>query len=185
METDTKQFDDPTKSPVDVEPPASRGAQHKDEEGTLLSSLREKRNKIGSERHLELEIPGYDGELVVRYQPIPWEEAKRITERLENSKNPRKELYAQADVLIRACEEILARVEGKLVPLSTVFPEVGAEPIGFDARLAKALGFDVVNGSEGRSAVLGAFNNDLAVSKQQADVMEWIQNSERGSDQDF
>ena len=182
---ETKTHDEETLKHNLVEPPAGSGAQHKEEDGTLLSSLRDKRNKIGSERHLELEIPGYDGELVVRYQPIPWEEAKRITERLENSKNPRKELYAQADVLIRACEEVLARVEGKLVPLSTVFPEVGGEPIKFDSRLAKALGFEVVNGSEGRSAVLGAFNNDLAVSKQQQDVMEWIQNSERGSDQDF
>lgn len=155
------------------------------EKNSLLADLRKRREAIGQDRYLDQDVPGYEGDLVCRYNPIPWEEAKRIADKLEKSSNPRKELYAQADVLIRACREFLIKIDGKLVPLQEAFPELGDEPIRYDDRLAKAIGFDLVNGSEARSACLRLFNNDMAVSAQHNVVMDWIQSSSRGSDQDF
>lgn len=161
------------------------GSRVEKEKDSLLAELRKRRESIGKDRYLDQDIPGYEGDLVCRYDPIPWDEAKRIADKLEKSSNPRKELYAQADVLIRACREFRIKISDKLVPLQEAFPELGDNPIKFDDRLAKALGFDLVSGSESRSACLRLFNNDMAVSAQHNVVMEWIQSSSRGSDQDF
>lgn len=156
-----------------------------EEGGNLLANLREKRKEISEARHLDLEIPGYDGELIARYVPVEWDEVKKIGEKLNKSKNPRRELYAQADVLARCCDQILVRVKGKLKSMGDVFPELGVERIAFDPNLAQALDFEINSHSPARSAVLQAFNNDMAVSAQHTEVMEWIQSSSREDDQDF
>lgn len=155
------------------------------DEDNLLANLRAKRQEISEARHLDLEIPGYDGELVARYIPVEWDVIKDISKKLEKSKNPRKELYAQADVLARTCEQILVRVRGTLKPMGHVFPELGAETVAFDPNLGKALDFEMNSHSPGRSAVLQSFNNDLAVAAQHNEVLEWIQSSNRDDDEDF
>lgn len=174
----TQHHSNPTQEPEEIEETPTS-------DSTLLADLRKKRSEISEARHLDLAIPGYDDELYARYIPVDWDEVKKVADKLEKSKNPRKELYAQADVLARTCEQVLVRVKDKLLPLQSAFPELGEEPIKFDDRLAKALGFEINSHSPARSAVLQTFNNDMALSAQHTAVMEWLQSSSRDSDQDF
>jgi len=139
--------------------------------GSLLSRIRERRAQLQEERHLDLDIPGYDGMLVARYRPLPWDEVKKIGEKVEKSKNPRKELYAMADVLVRACDSIWFRDP----ETNELRPVQSGEPVRYDDRLAEALGFTA---DSARQVLLATFNNDLAVTAHHMEAAEWMQASD-------
>jgi hypothetical protein len=149
---------------------------------SLLDNLRKARKEIGTDKYLDLEIPGYNGELVARYHRLDWDVLRAIARKAEKSKNPRKELNAQCDVLIAACEQILIRHQGVLKPLNVAFPELGEEPVRYDNRLTKALDFEAPNA---RGAVFGTFSNDLAVTYQHNELSSWMGESSQDEDEDF
>lgn len=151
--------------------------------GSLAAQIKEKRQELSQARHLDLEIPGYNGLLVARYVPVDWDEMKKIAEKVERSKNPRKELLAHADTLIIACDEIFARQDGELVPLHKAFGLPDAEPVGYDDRLAGCL--DIADATTARQVLLRTFENDLAVTAQHNVVAEWMQESRQEDDEDF
>lgn len=201
METDTRkiiggedearehELPEATPEPDELETDEPETDREPEAENTLLAKLRRKRQEIGGERILFLDIPGYeDPAIVVRYRAVDWDETARIAKKLRKSKNPRADLYAQCDLLISACDEILIRIpadgeeEPRLAPFSEVFPELGDEPVKFDGRLAQALGFEA---QTARQAVIGVFNNDLAVSGQHQDLMVWLQDSSTETERDF
>ncbi len=160
------------------EPRTSGGA-------SALSELRKKREAIGQERRLKLEIPGYDGELVAVYKPIEWDRLKKVADKAEKSGAHRKELNAQADTIALACVTILGRKEGtdEMVPMHELYPaEFGDSPAVYDSRLAKALGFEA---DTARQCVLRLFNNDLAVTAHQNELGEWMQSSRIEDDESF
>ncbi len=154
------------------------------EEDDLLATLRAKRRAIVSAKHVTLEIPGFDGLLWARYNRIPWEDVKRIADKAAKSRAPRKELMAHCDVLIEAVDCILIRKDDDLEPINNAYPEFGEEPVRFDNRLAAALGFQPQDTA--RKTVLAAFsNNGLAVTAQQADLVEAIQQNRSEDEEDF
>jgi hypothetical protein len=152
----------------------------------FLEQLRNKRRSIGTSTELKLQIPGYDTLLWCEYRRLDWEELKRIAEKAQNSRSPRKELLAACDTLIEACNQFLILKDGKLEPMNNAYPEFGDEPVRYDDRLASALGFEIDRGSPARSCVLRAFGgNGAAVTAHQGDLVEWIQSSRADDDEDF
>jgi hypothetical protein len=173
--------------PAGAEAPGGNGKPAETDElsGTLLETLRDKRKAIGQDRRYSLEIPGYDGKLVAQYKVVPWDEMKRLADKLDKSQSPRKELLAQVDTLLMACVQILARDGGEDKPLQEVFPEIGDEPIRFDERLAKVLGFEPDSGSPARSIVFKTFDNDIAITSHHQKVAEWMESSRSDDEKDF
>lgn len=144
-----------------------------------IERLRGLRDRIGSSRSEVFEIPGYNGELVARYGIVPWGELKRLGQKAERSKNPRKELITQADTLIMACQEIMIRdQQGELQKL---IPE-SEPPLRYDDRLAKILGFTA---SKAREVLSGTISNDIAISAHHNEVVGWMEDTSSEDDEEF
>lgn len=145
--------------------------------GGLIDALRARREELQKERHLDLDVPGYRGLLVVRYKPIDWDWLKKIGERADRNYHPRKELMAMVDVLVKSCDSVWTRDQGELKPVD---PE-GAI-VRFDEQLAAILGFE---SQSARKTLLATFNNDLAVTAQYNTVSEWMQNVDLEVDEEL
>lgn len=86
-----------------------------------MSSARERikalREKKRQQDHLDLVVPGYEGELGVRYRPLPEEKVTQFAERIAK-KGGVPGLSAAQDLVADAAECILVRDDdGNLVPL--------------------------------------------------------------------
>lgn len=146
---------------------------------TEFSRLRELRQKLTETRELELEIPGYQGELVAVYRVLDWEEVRKIMRRVESKKgrseNDRRELYAQIDTLIAACNEIKYRASnGQLASFAT-HPR-------WDQALAEIL--DIRDATTARAIVMATFNNDMAIMAHHGELYNWMvgENEEVGEE---
>jgi hypothetical protein len=156
------------------------------QESSVIDRLREQRKKIGEQRSLDLDIPGYDGVLVARYNRLEWDDLKKIGKKADDSRHPRKELMSHCDVLIKACEQIMIRKDGLLEPITNAYPEVGEEPVRYDARLAVILDIELKERQGARTVVIAAFGgNEVAVTAQQTELVEWVQSSNTADDEDF
>lgn len=163
-----------------------------DASSSVLGQLRSRRRRLGEKTHLDMEIPGYNGLLFARYRRVPWEDLKKITLKAEKSKSPVKELLGQADVLIVACQEILvrepSREDADEEGLAPIDPDSSRmEPTRFDRNLARILGFspDELEDLTARKVVFGVFQNDLAVTVQQNEVMEWAASNQEEIDEEL
>lgn len=161
----------------------SRSNSPKTAADSVLETLKKRREVISADRRLDLDIPGYNGDIVARYKPVPWDRLKKIAEKAEASSSHRKELNAQADTIAMACDTLLVRIEEELIPLHEAYPDVfGDRPAKYDDRLGKLLGFDA---DTGRQAVLRLFRNDLAVTAHQTEIGTWQQSSRVEDDEAF
>lgn len=137
-----------------------------------LEFLRARHDELAQERTLELEIPGYQGRLVVRYGPIPWATVARTARTLADDKvKPEVVAAGNSDALIAACREVLFRDEsGELV-------SVGPEgPYRFDQALADLLGAGT---ESARALVLWLFGGDdaakLRIGQQAGELLTWLE----------
>lgn len=147
---------------------------------TDFARLRDRRENIAKERTIDLPIPGYDGELIARYQRVEYPVIRRIIEKMQKQKaatGDRADLYAMIDTIVAACKEILYKSEdGKLTRLSP------NGPVRFDRTLAEGLGFQA---ETARQIVLEVFNNELAIGAHHSDLMEWLQGEAKATDEEF
>jgi hypothetical protein len=136
----------------------------------VLAQLRKRRAALQQERHVDLEVPGYDGLLLTRYHPLPWETLQEINNRAEKTlrSNPRKDLIMAADVLITACECMLYR-EDRNADTAKVLG--GDSPMRFDKRLAEVMGIE--GAVTARQVLFGIFPDDLGITSTYVSLMEW------------
>lgn len=161
----------------DMEPDVEREEQPRQD---ALVRLRNRRKKLAERHTKDFTIPGYNGELVVRYHYVEWAEMRKIAEKVEKSRAPLAELYAQCDGLAKACDEIFYNSNDRLVPFSEV-AEVDV-PVRYDAHLAAAFEIEV---QSVRQVIRELFNNDLAVTSHYNDVLEWLQNTSQEVDDEY
>jgi hypothetical protein len=104
--------------------------------GSVLDVIRERRATKAAEHEYDMKVPGYGGLLVVRCVPLSSGVLSPLRERLERSKNPERDFALAADILIAACENVLARrsAADELEPLDPT-----GEPVTFTERLAELL----------------------------------------------
>lgn len=77
--------------------------------GSILSGLRAQAEELRKERSTVLDIPGWEGRLVMRVVPLPWPTTKKIAKQYERSPaGAERELASALDSLINACDEIMA-----------------------------------------------------------------------------
>ena len=148
---------------------------------SVIASLREHRNQLGANSApLELEVPGYDGLLLIRYRWVSLKDLSKNTENLQRIKESNEQnVAAAADTLIGTCDEFLVRVGDELQPLSD-----NGVPITFgDTRLVGLLGFDTPKTV--RDAVRSVFGNEYALIKTASVIIEWLQDTSLKVDQGF
>jgi hypothetical protein len=142
--------------------------------GSLLDSLRAKRERLAASKTTDIPIPGYGGELVVRYRLCdPLVEGKQIGDRLlEQFKGADQEsermYFMFVDTLIAACDGIFVKVGDELVSLD----EEGDTIDYGDPRLGEFLGFTA---DTARDAVLAVFgDNKIAVTQHGRQLQLWM-----------
>jgi hypothetical protein len=178
-----------------IEEPLSFEPEPPAKDDTLLDRFRQKRDDISKNTLYTLDIPGYDGELVVKYRRTPdiWDRMKKIAQRMESSKNPRVELIGMCDVLINSCEGIFIRANNVLNPLNEALAERGLqeeyadldEPIKYDDRLRTFLAIGHDEAKSAREVVMRVFVNDLALTAHYGELQEWFNSSRKQDAEDF
>lgn len=153
-----------------------------------LDELRAQREELIEDTETDLDIPGYGGKLVGRYERLEWETIAEIRRKAIRAakRNPAVEpdVLASSNMLARACVGLFKRAEGKLVPLNELDPSLGEDPIRFaDAALAgRALGFEAMTAREAISAILV---HDTAIVLHAQELTQWIGESNAEIDEDF
>jgi len=131
-----------------------------------LDWLRARHEAISAEHFLDLDVPGYQGRLVVRYGRVSWRTISRAQDLLAKpGRDGEGALLANVDFLVDACREVFVRHEGKLEPI-----DPSGEPRRFDPELAQLLGSETTSA---RETVRWLFANDPAVAVQAGEVMQW------------
>lgn len=148
-------------------------------DASIISELRAQRKQITSRKPTDILIPGYAGKLVMRCVLIDWSVMRKIAERADKSKHPKRELLAHADTIIASCQDIMF-VKGDDEP-QTIYP--GA-PLLFDDRLMSLLDLTVPTKSA-RSVLLATFDNDLAVSATYNELVEWMHETNPEADDEL
>jgi hypothetical protein len=108
---------------------------------SVLGQLRELREQLQQERHLDLNVPGYSGVLRARYSPLSYERLRSIGDKARKASTTEagRELVLAAESLVAACEGMYFRKEdGSYEPLVNDTGKV----VKYDKDLANALGVE-------------------------------------------
>lgn len=142
-----------------------------DPKQSVIASLREARNKIGANADpVRIAVPGYNGDLVIEYQWIPFEEISATSDSLSQIKDIADlNVAAAADTVVACCREVFVRIDGRLQPLST-----NGTPVKFDDRLAYSLGIEATTA---RATAIAVFNNEYALIETANELAKWLKDA--------
>jgi hypothetical protein len=138
---------------------------------SILTELRAKREELRGDHTVDLEVPGYQGLLWVRYGTIPLKEAELLGKEVMKEQKDMRTLLGAVDTLIAACRGVYVKSGDELVSIDTT-QDV---PVLFDQRLADLLDFQSSGGARG--VVRGTFSNDYAIVQQSIVLSRWMQNT--------
>jgi hypothetical protein len=169
--------------PLDAAPPALVTEDDTAVEPSILNDLRVRRAKAGAGAEpLYLDVPNYDGKLVLEFKWVPLKKLARTGVQLAKIKEATTQtIAAAADTVVATCSELLVRLEGETEtrPLST-----NGVPVTFgDPRVAYALGFP--KAADARTTVVSAFNNEYALIDVANKVTAWLENTTLTGDEAF
>jgi hypothetical protein len=145
-----------------------------------------KRREAEKNTHIDLDLPGFDGLLKVRYGALPPEEFAELVGRITAAQGQTGAAGAMAaaaansDLLIRSCIGILTPVSADAgAPYDLRVDEQDGEPLLLNRRLANFLGFEV---GSARDVVTGAFGNapqpELAIADHVKKLMAWMEGAQ-------
>jgi len=143
-----------------------------------LDWLRARHDAISADHTLDVEVPGYQGRLVVRYGRVPVSAIARAQDMMAKpGRDGEGMLFGNVDFLVAACREVLVRNDdGELEPI-----DPSGEPRRFDPELARLLGSETTTA---RATVRWLFANDPAVMVQAGEVMQWtVENREEADEE--
>jgi hypothetical protein len=165
----------PTWSAGDLEPTTEEIGGRPDEEpvptSPMLAAIRAKQAAHAGEHSYDVDVPGYDGLLVIRCGPLGGRRLTAIRTRMETSKSPDREQNVNLDTLIEGCREVLGRedIHDPLVPLDDELP------VRIDKRLSRMLGLPETTSA--REVLLGVFaganDPDMAIGVAAGSFLEW------------
>lgn len=137
---------------------------------SVFEALRAKRAEHSAESIFDVDVPGYQGLLVLRLGPIASAKLSALRARMEKSRAPERDANLNADYLIAACRDVLVRqsVDEPLAPADV------DEPMRLDSRLAEALGLSASSARDVVRQVYGAAPSpELAISVAVGRYLEW------------
>lgn len=161
----------PVEPVVDEQPPLDEPIQT----DSLLDSLRARRQAIAAEQTIDLFVPGYHGMLALRCGAITGQTQSRITERHTRSKAGDRDVSLNADLLIAACLDVVARADAD-DDWKSLGEYDGQGAVRIDERLVAILG--LTPGARTARATLRALfalapSPDLAITSLTSDYTEW------------
>lgn len=153
--------------------------------GSILSGLRSQAEELRADRTTILDIPGWEGRLVMRVKPLKWRVTKEIAKRYDRSTpGAERELASALDSLINACDEVLAIDPNteKPIRLQTVAPSIVTDdlPVRFDAKLAEVLAFS--NVAKARDVLLRLVPVETAIFDLQQRFDAWQKGAIEGDE---
>lgn len=145
---------------------------------SLRDRLRQRREEKRADNRLDLIVPGYEGDLGVRYRPIPEGELQGFAQRLTKETEG---LAAARQMIVASCDTILVR-EGDLEPLT----DDDNQPIRFDERLGEFLGIDADRAVDIAAEVFSPGGaQPLAVMAHASALVNWMQGKDLEVDEDL
>ena len=154
---------------------------------SLLDTLRTRRDEHAVAQTVEMEVPGYNGMVALRLRALTGREQTQVATRLERSRSPEKELTANMDTLILACDEVVVRGEyGE--PWQSLGSYDGDEPVAIDARLVELLHLTPTTDTARetlRSLFALAPSPDLAIGSVVNDYIDWMRAANDEIDREF
>jgi hypothetical protein len=152
-----------------------------------LDRLKERRRKAREDREpLELDIPGYGGELVAKYRVLDYDELEKLEEKglkMARAQEGEVKMKITIDTIAKACVGIFLREGDNLRPLNEVDSKFGDEPVCYDERLAGAVGVD--HGRKVRTLIREMFPTDLSIFSHLDRISNWMEGVNDADDQDF
>lgn len=138
--------------------------------GSLVDRLRSRAREVGRERSLDLPVPGWHGELVLRFRPLDVGQLERF---VEARRTGRASGVSEAiDALATCCVAVLGRDGGRLERLADA-----AGPVLIEHRLGVLLGMPIPPEATltVREVVLGLFGgNAFALGSYVDRMVEWM-----------
>ena len=152
---------------------------------SLLDALRARRAEVAEDHLYEMEVPGYDGCIVLLLEPLRGQELSMLVRRAEASKSPDKEFNANADMLIRACRQVVGR-ETRADELRTIHPDE-VTPVGLDQTLAELFGIE--DATNARALLLALWDKvpspEISIGLMAADYVQWCSEANREDTEAF
>jgi hypothetical protein len=152
---------------------------------SVLDRLKKQRNVIAETRTVDIGVPGFAGLLVLRLGVLPRKKLAEITTRAAKPDISADELFnLNADTLINACREVLAR-NSRDEPLRSIDPD--GETVKIDTHLARLLGMpDATRSREVVQVLFGAVPSpELAVGVATGEYMTWASSANDELDEEF
>lgn len=143
---------------------------------SVLDAIKARRRELAGSKNLTLQVPGYGGHLLIKYKAVSEQELRPITQKVEKSLNSNKEssyLDLAADLLIKACDDVLVR--------ETL--DADAEPIDKQAATTFSTGtlndYLGLDAKTAREEVFQLFSPDgsqpLAATQHAQAITSWLQ----------
>jgi hypothetical protein len=137
--------------------------------GSLIARLRARAQETQRARTLDLPVPGWGGELVLRFQPLDIAALEHLLSH-RGAEATTSGINETVDAMVRACVAVLATDEGELVTL-----EDEAGPIRLENRLVVLLGLDADHVLTAREVVLRLFGgNAFALADYVDKLVTWM-----------
>jgi hypothetical protein len=151
----------------DLQNEAAAGMRDDAEPNSIVARLRELRAEFQADVSVDLPVPGYRGELVARYAPLPWNIIRALAIRGDKGRrNPENAPMIAADALANACIGMYYRgVGGELEPVLHQ-----GDPVRYDKGLAYVLNLE---GETTREIVRAVFPDTTSLVAHYGALMEW------------
>lgn len=165
-----------------IETNHGNGNGHGAASSTVLSMLRARRAAHTAEQTYDIAVPGYDELLMLRCGPLAGARFTVLRERHERSRSPERDFNLNADMLLAAVRDVLARrtTEDELRALD---PD---EPTGIDDVLASGLGLTSTSGRELVRELFGAAPiPEVSLNTAMGGYMEWATGVNADADETF
>lgn len=153
-------------TPAPVAPEVATPATNGDAPQSVLDRLRARRLEVQAEKHLDIEVPGYDDLLLIRYVPPSADAYARLSmlvtvgvEAAGDAPYIKALLGATRDVLVRDSVD---------APTRPIDPEQG--PRGFDARLSELLD---APGADAEAVLRAIFGSGASIGQHAVTLFWW------------
>lgn len=152
-----------------------------DQPSSIVDRLRKQREAAMENRTVDLDVPGYGGDLFIRYGQLDTKTLSRMGDNILKTEKDRvqRAILVAMDVLIAACEGVYVRDNGQEVGVHEILGDEA--PVRFDMRLAEWLKFvdELPETPTARSIVMKLFiDNELAIGAQSQVLQRWMVSNE-------
>jgi hypothetical protein len=138
-----------------------------------LDWLRARHDALKADRHYDLEVPGYEGRLVIRCGPIPWPVMAKVQRQMADDADGRGLLVANQDAIIAATREVL-------------FDGATLDPTGATRKLDPGLAELLGSGTNtARDLLSWLFPHELNIAAAAGALLTWTQDATANTNEEF